>query len=233
VTAAPEDWMQNPYVQVEGGFVAGLMLGMVPFGGVGHQLLDHGDVLPHGTPEARRGLAVGQIVGGIITLLGGLTGEVAGGVATVTGIGAAVGVPAIAVSTSLVVGGVGNIAAGIRGLTQSMMSSGSGSAGQHATPAENGGARPNTLQPGPHSGESIPARGPQRDFRPGERAKVNEIGRDTGCHTCGTKNPGTKSGNFVPDHQPPSKVNPLGSPQNLYPHCKTCSNSQGGTLSHK
>jgi hypothetical protein len=48
---------------------------------------------------------VGQIFGGLITLMGGLTGEVAGGLATTTGIGAAVGVPAIAVSTTLVVGG--------------------------------------------------------------------------------------------------------------------------------
>jgi hypothetical protein len=66
--------MQNPYVQVEGGFLAGLSLGIVPFAGVGQQLLDAGEVLPHGTPEARRGLAVGQIVGGLITLVGGLTG---------------------------------------------------------------------------------------------------------------------------------------------------------------
>jgi hypothetical protein len=126
VTTAPEEWSQNPYVQVEGGFLAGLSLGVVPFGGVGQQLLDAGQLLPHGTPEARRGLAVGLIVGGVISLVGGLTGEVAGGIATVTVIGAAVGVPAIAVSTTLVVGGVGNIAAGIRGLSQSMMSSGSG-----------------------------------------------------------------------------------------------------------
>jgi hypothetical protein len=51
---------------------------------------------------------------------------VLGGAATVTGIGVAVGVPAMVVSTTLVVGGAGNIAAGIRGLTQSMMSKGSG-----------------------------------------------------------------------------------------------------------
>ena len=75
----PEGWTQNPYVQVEGGFVAGVSLGLVPFGGVGQQVLDAAEVLPHGTPEARRGLAVGQIVGGLITLVGGLTGEVAGG----------------------------------------------------------------------------------------------------------------------------------------------------------
>jgi hypothetical protein len=133
VTTALEDGGQNPYVQVEGGFLGGLALGVVPFGGAGHQVLDAADVLPHGTPEARRGLAVGLVVGGLISLVGGLTGEVVGGVATVTGIGAAVGVPAIAVSTTLVVGGAANIAAGLRGLTQSMMSSGSGRSGPPAS----------------------------------------------------------------------------------------------------
>jgi hypothetical protein len=87
-------------------------------------------VLPHGTPEARLGLAVGMIVGGIALTVGGFTGEVLGGAATVTGIGAAVGVPAMLVSTTLVVGGAGNIAAGIRGLTQSMMPKGSGTSGR-------------------------------------------------------------------------------------------------------
>jgi hypothetical protein len=110
------DWKMNPYLQVEGGFLGGLVLGAVPFGGVGQQLLDAADVLPHGTPEARRGLAVGLIVGGIVSVAGGATGEILGGVASVSGIGAALGVPAIVVSTGLVVGGVGNIAAGIRGL---------------------------------------------------------------------------------------------------------------------
>jgi hypothetical protein len=116
---------------VEGGFVAGVSLGLVPFGGVGQQVLDAAEVLPHGTPEARRGLAVGQIVGGIITLVGGLTGEVAGGLATTTGIGAAVGVSTIAVSTTLVVGGVGNIAAGIRGLMTTGSGSGAGKGDLH------------------------------------------------------------------------------------------------------
>jgi hypothetical protein len=125
-TTAPDDWRQNPYVQLEGGFLAGVSLGLVPMGGVGQQLADAGEVLPHGTPEARLGLAVGQIVGGIALTVGGFTGEVLGGAATVTGIGVAVGVPAMVVSTTLVVGGAANVAAGIRGLTQSMMSKGSG-----------------------------------------------------------------------------------------------------------
>jgi len=127
----PEDWVQNPYVQIEGGFLGGLMLGVVPFAGVGQQLLDAAEVLPHGTPQARLGLAVGQIVGGVITTAGGVTGEV---------LGAAVGVPGIVASTGLVVGGVGNIAAGIQGLSQSLMSTGAGSTGPLAAPAARGGA---------------------------------------------------------------------------------------------
>ena len=73
-------------------------------------------LLPHGSREIRFGLAIGQIVGGIVTMAGGVTGEVLGGIATTTGIGAAIGVPAMVVSAGLVVGGVENIAAGIRGL---------------------------------------------------------------------------------------------------------------------
>src|SRR4051812_47349470 len=91
-TTAPNEWAQNSYAQVEGGFLGGLALGAVPFAGVGHQLLDAGGVLPHGSTEARRGVAVGQIFGGIVTLAGGLTGEVLGGITSVTGIGAAIGV---------------------------------------------------------------------------------------------------------------------------------------------
>ncbi|MGK3962803.1 RHS repeat-associated core domain-containing protein [Sorangium sp. So ce118] len=137
VTTAPIDWSQNPYVQIEGGFVAGLSLGLVPFAGVGHELLDAVGVLAHGTPEARMGLAIGQIVGGLALTIGGLTGEVFGGITSATGIGAAIGLPAIAVSTGLVVGGVGNIAAGLQGLSQAMMSQGSGSRGPQGTaPAE-------------------------------------------------------------------------------------------------
>ncbi|WP_434041166.1 MULTISPECIES: RHS repeat-associated core domain-containing protein [Sorangium] len=150
VTTAPIDWSQNPYVQIEGGFVAGLLLGAVPFAGVGHGLLDAAGVLAHGTPEARMGLAIGQIVGGLAVTIGGLTGEVFGGITSVTGVGAAIGVPAIAVSTGLVVGGVANIAAGSQGLSQALMSQGSGSSSPKGTappaPAEAGREVPRNAQ---------------------------------------------------------------------------------------
>ncbi|WP_437485325.1 RHS repeat-associated core domain-containing protein [Sorangium sp. So ce1014] len=223
VTTAPIDWSQNPYVQVEGGFVAGLLLGAVPFAGVGHELLDAAGVLAHGTPEARMGLAIGQIVGGIALTIGGLTGEAFGGVTSATGIGAAVGVPAIVVSTGLVVGGVGNIAAGIQGLSQAMMSQGSGSTGPKGTaPA---GEEPTTLKPGPFAKESIPAhRG-----RPtaSEQKQVNTLMGKHGCHTCGTKDPGTKSGNSIADHQPPQA---LDEPKVFLPHCNHCKARQGGEV---
>lgn len=89
---------------------------------------------------------------------------------------------------------------------------------------------PSTLEPGPFAGDSIPARGPERDFTPDERSKVNEIGSKTGCHTCGTTDPGTKSKNFVLDHQPANKLNPSGGSQRLYPHCLSCSKRQGGQV---
>ncbi len=88
-----------------------------------------------------------------------------------------------------------------------------------------------TLEPGPYAAQSIPARSQARDFTASERAQVNAIGATTGCHTCGTTNAGTKSGNFVLDHQPPSALVPMGYPQALYPQCLSCSNSQGGTVS--
>lgn len=89
------------------------------------------------------------------------------------------------------------------------------------------------IGPGPFAGESIPARGPRRDFTPAERGDINRIGSETGCHTCGTFTPGTPSGNFVPDHQMPNALNFPDRPQRLYPHCLTCSLRQGGSIRHR
>jgi RHS repeat-associated protein len=91
-----------------------------------------------------------------------------------------------------------------------------------------------TLQPGPYAGESIPARGPERNWTQEENEEIDRIGFSTGCHTCGTKNPGTKGGHFVPDHQPPTAINFDNLPQRLYPHCLSCSHRQAGQVTqHK
>ncbi len=87
------------------------------------------------------------------------------------------------------------------------------------------------IGPGPYAGESIPARGPERDFTAAERREINRIGSETGCHTCGDTSPGTIRGNFVPDHQMPNALNHAGRAQRLYPQCISCSKSQGGWIS--
>jgi hypothetical protein len=63
-----------------------------------------------------------------------------------------------------------------------------------------------TLIPGPYAKESIPARGPERDWTQWEIEQIDRIGSTYGCHTCGTKNLG--AAHFVPDHQPPTAINP-------------------------
>ena len=85
-------------------------------------------------------------------------------------------------------------------------------------------------QIGPFAGDSIPAQSKSQKFSTEERVKINAIGRNTGCHSCGTTDPGTKSGNFIPDHQPVSNTVPDGTPQVLYPQCRQCSLAQGGMI---
>ncbi len=82
------------------------------------------------------------------------------------------------------------------------------------------------LVPGPFAGESIPATSPSATAA--EKQLVTQTGQTSGCHTCGTDDPGTKSGQYVSDHQPPTKLNPEDKPQQLYPHCLSCSRKQGG-----
>jgi hypothetical protein len=87
------------------------------------------------------------------------------------------------------------------------------------------------IGPGPFAVESFFARGISRSFRAEEIRRNNANGDLYGCHTCGTSNPGTVSGNWIRDHQYPSALNPLGRPQSIYPQCLTCSRVQGGWVS--
>jgi len=89
------------------------------------------------------------------------------------------------------------------------------------------------IGPGPFAGDSISARSSGRNFTTWEREEITRIGRESGCHTCGTTNPGTLSGRFVVDHQLPNALNSSGLMQRLYPQCATCSARQGGWLGHR
>jgi RHS repeat-associated protein len=88
---------------------------------------------------------------------------------------------------------------------------------------------PSNVGPGPNAGESVPA-GPSDRPTKEQQDKINEIGYRDGCHTCGSKDPGSKTGNFTGDHQDPNKLNPHEKPQVYYPQCRSCSNQQGGRI---
>jgi len=60
-----------------------------------------------------------------------------------------------------------------------------------------------------------------------EQKQVNALMEKYGCHTCGTKKPGTKSGDAVVDHQPPQA---LGDTEQFLPHCIDCMRRQGGEV---
>jgi len=80
---------------------------------------------------------------------------------------------------------------------------------------------------GDYGGPSIPARGPGNNWNPDEKDFAREPGF---CHSCGTTDPGTKSGSWTLDHQPPSHICEPGEQQNLFRQCKTCMATQGGSM---
>jgi RHS repeat-associated protein len=85
-----------------------------------------------------------------------------------------------------------------------------------------------TLGAGPHAKEGVGlVNGNIKD--PGVIKLVNEAGDKHGCHTCGATTPGTKSGAWVRDHQPPTSIAGRG-PQTAYPQCMDCMRQQGGMV---
>lgn len=85
------------------------------------------------------------------------------------------------------------------------------------------------LGPGPFAAESIPATRPGT-ARGSERDEIDRVGRMFGRHTCGTTDPGTPNGLFIGDHQKTTALNTIGFTQRLFPHCRSCSNAQGGYI---
>jgi RHS repeat-associated protein len=86
-----------------------------------------------------------------------------------------------------------------------------------------------TLGAGQHAREGVGLVDGDIDA-PGVRDLVNEAGDAHGCHVCGSTEPGTKSGSWIPDHQPPTTAVAPGTPQTAYPHCLPCARQQGGIV---
>ncbi|MFJ9648190.1 polymorphic toxin-type HINT domain-containing protein [Streptomyces sp. NPDC101206] len=97
----------------------------------------------------------------------------------------------------------------------------------NATPSEKCNL---TLGAGPYAKEGVALVDGDIEA-PDVRPLINEYGKAHGCHTCSTKSPGTNSGEWIPDHQPPSSLVPPGFPQTAYPHCQSCARKQGGVVS--
>jgi RHS repeat-associated protein len=76
---------------------------------------------------------------------------------------------------------------------------------------------------------SIPA-GPSARPTAAQQRAINQMGEAHGCSTCGATTPGTKTGNWVGDHQPPTALNPPGGSQVYQPQCLQCSRQQGGQV---
>ena len=131
-------WMQNEYVQGAMGFFVGAGLGSIPGGALTDEFLTMGGALGRGSQAARMGKALGEMLGGAWLTMGGIGGELIGTGLTTTGLGALIGVPAMAVSAGLVTGGVGNMAAGLHGFSDALMMEGGANAaqGRGATPKD-------------------------------------------------------------------------------------------------
>ncbi|WP_245180316.1 RHS repeat-associated core domain-containing protein [Streptomyces montanisoli] len=87
-----------------------------------------------------------------------------------------------------------------------------------------------TLGAGPNAREGVALENGDIEAD-GVRDLINESGNAHGCHTCDATTPGTKYGDWIPDHQPPSSLVAPGSPQTAYPHCWPCARRQAGVVS--
>lgn len=85
-------------------------------------------------------------------------------------------------------------------------------------------------KPGPYAVRAVPGTA-SRYHSPAVRQDLKANFDATGCHSCGTRIAGTKSGNPIADHQPPIRLNSENRPYELLPHCTTCSAKQGGQVS--
>ena len=76
--------------------------------------------------------------------------------------------------------------------------------------------------------------GPGPFKRPTERqrAEINRIGALYGCHSCGVREPGTRSGGWIFNHQGPSALGGPSAGRWGVPHCTGCSASSGGVISN-
>jgi hypothetical protein len=216
-TTAPEDWRQHSLVQVEGGFIGGLALGLVPFGSV-----IAGAIAGPGSRWAEIGRGVGEVFGGGIAFAAGMAGILGGGAASTTGVLTVPGVLVAVGSAALVTGGIANVKAGAERLANALsMSSGSGSSGPHGTPTTKGG------DPGTRPSQPFTKAGKEEVWNR-NAAKNGGTHKCEGCdtqavkpqqHTRGVRPPGNEG---HVDHMKARSKGGSGTPDNGQLLCREC-----------
>jgi RHS repeat-associated protein len=139
---------------------------------------------------------------------------------------------AIRASPYIIAGG--NAAAGNPVVGGTAMRAGAAATARGGASAAGGASRgaKDLTKVGPNAHGAVKSHSTSSRLNKADRQALNNIGNQYGCHSCGARTAGTKSGNWVGDHQPVTALNTKGEPQWLYPHCIGCSNQQGGQVSN-
>jgi hypothetical protein len=201
------------------GFFFGLGCGLTPGCGPVHHLAVDTGFVKSGSEDLRLGNALGQIVGGALLTALGAGGDVVGGGAVTTGVGAPAGVMVVVSASSLVVAGEANVTAGLAALSQVLQSQGGDGKGAAGGPRA---YKPFTRK---MKGEAI--------------EKAREADGTVRCEGCGNPTvPAEQSQRGVTppgneralDHVHPRAKGGDGSPGNLQVLCRTCNGQKGDKL---
>lgn len=85
---------------------------------------------------------------------------------------------------------------------------------------------------GPYTGGRAQGPGPFKRPTEAQRREVDALGAVFGCHTCGTRTPGTRSGRWIFDHQTPSAMGGPDAGRWGGPQCSACRAWSGGVITN-
>jgi RHS repeat-associated protein len=122
----PDEPAKGPWADGVGALLDGLAIGAVPGASIVAEAGMSAGVWHRGSSAARIGRAAGEMIGGFWVGLEGVAIGTGGGAATLTGGGAIVGVPALALAGTLIYAGAVSVGLGGHALMDALMSKGSG-----------------------------------------------------------------------------------------------------------
>lgn len=182
--------IDTPGGQLVGGFAGGVFEGAAPGGAVITQAMIDNGILPKGTREARLGKALGEIGVGAAQTFIGVDGAIIGSGLTLTGGGAAVGVPVCIGGVALATNGAITFCNGVKSLAivlcrwedeqPAAATSAPPTAATPAAPTPKPAAKPATSPPQP---AAKPAAKPAPGQTPAQVSKRRGAGTKSGKNT--------------------------------------------------